>query len=263
MEPTQNQSEMQRSLQNWERKQKTGKILGGLFVLLAGLLLLLREMGQEIPHWIFTWPVLLIVIGIVGAAKNGFSRPFWFFPLAIGSIFLFDGFYPDAFNPSLVWPVALILLGLFIMLKPRRKGPGGPEFWKKKWAERVDKYHEGNAFDTVSPKEKVEYNAIFSGIQKNIITKEFKGGEINAVFGGIEVNLVQADFKDRISLEVNAVLGGVKLILPPHWEIKSELNCIFGGIEDGRALVSPQEGESKILVLEGNVFMGGIEIKSF
>ena len=60
-----------------------------------------------------------------------------------------------------------------------------------------------------------------------------------------------------------AVFGGVKLIVPPHWEIKSSLDSVFGSVEDKRTIYKDVNSEGKILVLKGAAVFGGIEIKSF
>ena len=60
--------------------------------------------------------------------------------------------------------------------------------------------------------------------------------------------------------------SGVEWIeeIPSHWEVKSEINCVAGGVEDKRRIVAGTENsERKLLLLEGNVFLGGIEIRNF
>jgi hypothetical protein len=58
-------------------------------------------------------------------------------------------------------------------------------------------------------------------------------------------------------------LGGTKLLLPTHWDIKSEMVAFFGGIEDKRQLVSGSTDPQKVLVLKGTSICGGIEIRNF
>ena len=55
----------------------------------------------------------------------------------------------------------------------------------------------------------------------------------------------------------------VALIVPAHWQIKSELITVFGGMEDKRQMLQNSEIETKTLVLKGNCVFGGVEIKSF
>ena len=60
------------------------------------------------------------------------------------------------------------------------------------------------------------------------------------------------------------MFGGVILIVPAHCQVKSELNVIMGGVEDKRNMQQNQVFPSdKILVLKGDVVMGGVEIKSY
>ena len=85
--------------QNMERKfgNKNSRIVSGLFLVVVGGLLLLYEMGAPIPGWIFTWPVLLIAIGLLISLKSGLRNPGGFIMILIGTIFLSISKYP-AFN---------------------------------------------------------------------------------------------------------------------------------------------------------------------
>jgi hypothetical protein len=73
---------------------------------------------------------------------------------------------------------------------------------------------------------------------------------------------MQADFTGPIHIEVVQVFGGAKLIVPPHWQIHSEMAAVFGGIEDKR---TPQVNydADKVVILHGTTFFGGIEIISY
>src|SRR5690606_30621781 len=57
--------------------------------------------------------------------------------------------------------------------------------------------------------------SIFGGADQKVFSKNFKGGDVLAVFGGCDLNLSQADFQDTITIEVVAIFGGVKIIVPP------------------------------------------------
>lgn len=252
----------------WESEQKRGKFLAGLALILVGGAFLGREFGLEIPHWLLTWKMLLVGIGVFSAIKSGYRSTFWVFPLLVGSGFLLADFYPELVNKRIIWPIVLIVVGLVIMLKPRRKS-----HWNKLKARMANMSEGSRGFgserDCQIPSEPVsgsslEFTAFLGGISKTIISKDFVKGEINAVLGGAEINFSQADIADRAFLEINAILGGVKIIVPANWEIKSEINCVLGGVEDKRVLKSGNpESPLKVLTLEGNAIMGGIEIKSY
>jgi hypothetical protein len=104
--------------------------------------------------------------------------------------------------------------------------------------------------------------AIFGNIKKLVYSKNFKGGDVVSVFGGAEINLMQADFNGEIVIEMVQIFSGAKLIVPPHWQIRSEMIAIFGGIEDKRPPQTSYD-ENKVVVLNGTTFFGGLEIKSY
>ena len=143
-----------------------------------------------------------------------------------------------------VWPATIIAIGLYLILKPKKK-----DFWGS-----ID-----------SNDDMLDATALFGGVKKNIITKDFKGGEVTSIFGGSEIILAQADINGRVVLDVTTLFGGCKIIVPSHWQINSDgLTAIMGGIEDKRAIMaSPNIDSNKVLVIKGVVMFGGIEIKSF
>lgn len=109
----------------------------------------------------------------------------------------------------------------------------------------------------------IESVTVFGGVKKNVISKNFKGGEVVVVFGGGEFNLMQADFEGTVILELVQVMGGTSLIIPSDWEVKSSLVTFLGSIEDKRPVQPPTNNAAKILVIQGTAVMGGIEIKSY
>lgn len=259
-----NQDEMMR---NWEKSHRRGKILGGLIVVGIGSLFLAREMGMYMPHWIFSWKVMLIVIGIFVGVKHSFRKTGWIIPIIIGSAFLLRDNFPELAISHYIWPIAIIFFGLMIMFKPRRKGCGNHRAYRR-WSRHQNWQHKSEQWAAWQEKKNsdnyLELNTVFGGIEKNIITKDFKGGEINVVFGGAEIDMTQADFTGRIELEIHTVFGGTKLIVPPHWEIKSEITAVLGSVEDKRKIIRDLSvNASKILVLRGDVVFGGIEIQSY
>ena len=106
---------------------------------------------------------------------------------------------------------------------------------------------------------------LFGGRKEIVTSKEFKGGRVTATFGGAEINLMQADSSDKeIILDVRATFGGIEILVPSDWDIKNEIQPIFGSVEDQRTIrIIPNVFNRKTLVLQGSCFCGGIEIKSY
>lgn len=247
------------------KSERRGKIMNGLLVVTIGSLFLARELGAELPIWLFTWKMLLIGIGVILAVKHRFRHPGWIILIGIGSAFLLNDLYSDMHLKPFLWPVILIIVGLIMIFKPRRK----LHQWKKCRSNRHDHFHKHfkenmTEQEISSNKDFLDSTSIMAGTKKNILSKNFRGGDIVNIIGGTQLNLTQADMTQPATLEVTQVFGGTKLIIPSNWEIKSETVSIFGGIEDKRQVQPAISGESpKILILIGTTVFGGIEIKSF
>ena len=251
-----------------EQSHRRGKIFGGILVVIAGSLFLGRELGADIPQWIFSWKTFLIALGLLIGVKHNFRHAGWFFLVAIGSVFILGDIYPLLNIKPFIWPVLIILFGLMIIFKPRNK------FKRRHWNKFQHGRHGRQGFNnrgnecytsqTTSEEDTVDFTTFMGSVKKNILSKKFKGGEITNVFGGSEVNLSQADIEKSATLELVNVFGGTRLIIPANWEIRSELVSVFGNIEDKRNIQTTLNSEdAKVLILKGNTFMGGIEIKSY
>jgi len=257
----------------WEKEHRRGKILGGIVIVIIGSLFLARELGVVFPEWLFTWKILLIALGIIHLLKHGFRRLGWLIPVTIGSIFLISDLHPELAIKPLIWPILIILLGLIIIFKPRRKNKWAHwQKWQKMRGQNYYKHrhHYGN-FEHCDEKseanndDSIDVVCIMSNIKKNILTKSFKAGEITVVLGGSKIDFSQADFNKTAKLEITQVLGGTQIIIPANWEIKSEIDCIMGSVEDKRPVksIATEEENKKSLVLTGTICLGGLEIKSF
>lgn len=258
------QNKQEEMWRQFEENHKRGKVIGGLLVVIAGSLFLAKELGASIPHWVFTWKMFLIALGLLIAVKHNFRGFAWLALMLIGGAFLLGDIMPALAIKPLIWPVVIILFGLFLMFKPRRH-----RHWHRWQKMHGDKTYYYKSFSCVREGESVHEDTIDStsfmgGVKKNILSKNFKGGEVTNVFGGAEINLSQADFDGTATLELTNIFGGTKLIIPSNWEISSELTSVLGSIEDKRPVQPKVTGTaSKILVLKGTTFFGGIDIKSY
>jgi len=259
----QNDPNWQQCKEDWQKRHRRGKIAGGIILVTAGALLLARQMGVAFPEWFFTWKVLLIVVGLFVGFKHGFRGFGWLIPVAIGGVFLAQDFYPEMHIGRMFWPIFIIAIGLLMIFKPRRGWNRHHQWkWEQKryehWRHRKDWCHEESFSE-----DRIETSSVFGSIKKNVISKDFKGGEMNCVFGGALLDLSQADIKDKAVLEVNCVFGGAKLVVPQHWQLQAgELVTVMGGIEDKRPRSGVVTDPTKVLVLRGTAVFGGIEILS-
>jgi predicted membrane protein len=254
----QNLFDQQNIAEEWENDQRRGKVLGGIFIVAVGVLFLLRELGVWMPVWLFTWQMLVIAIGLFVGLKHSFRSFGWMITVLVGLAFMLKEFAPWLHIGKFLWPIVIILVGIFMIFKPRRDACAGRLKWRQYRRERR------NSGTSVSGEDYIDFNAVFGSINKNVISKSFRGGEVNAVFGGAEINSMKSDFEGKVELEINAVFGGVRMIIPPHWTIKSEIAAVMGSVEDNRPMTTDKQPDpDKVVILQGNAVFGGIELQSY
>ena len=209
-----------------KKRMHTGsgnRVWGGLLLVVAGGLLLARRVGADIPDWMFSWHMLLIAIGLLISFKSGFKNAGGLIMIVVGVAFLLNEIIPNAHMQSFIFPGILIVAGIIFIIKPRphinhikdwRKWEKYEGDWNN-YGEHIKK-EITSEYETDDNAEYIEINAVFGSVNKLILSKNFKGGEINAFMGGSEINLLQADIKQPVQLEINNVFGGTKLIVPAN-----------------------------------------------
>ncbi len=253
---------------SYQNRRRDNRYLTGLVLILIGGALLVERMGVPLPYWLFSWPMLLIVIGIYSGIKHRFQNTAWIFLIAIGSFFLIDDFIPDLRLQPFFWPVLIIGLGVLFIVKPRRKdrdwGFDGDNNGRR-FRRRRDAAFQTEWQETVSDSsDYINIRSVFSGVKRNVLSKDFKGGSISCVFGGVELDLTQADITDKVVIRMEEVFGGTKMVIPADWVVQNEIDGIFHGVEDKRnyrANVVPNP--NKVLILRGSAVFAGIEIRTY
>ncbi len=227
-------------------KQRTMKrVVFGLIVIATGVLWMMRNMGvldDYTASIIFTWPMLLLAIGFI--SLFGDSKIFGIILLAVGGFYLASRVYeiPIEFK-QVFWPALIIVAGIMILFK------AGHSF-----KSRIRKQVRSN--DLID-----EVN-IFGGGEIRVSSAQFQGGKITAIFGGSNVILLDSELAEGDNiLEISAVFGGFKLIVPAHWNVKIETSNVFGGVVDKRIITGTVD-MSRTLVVRGSAVFGGGEITS-
>ena len=253
-----------------EQHSRHGHIWTGVFILLIGVAALVKATVTDLPDWVFSWQTFLMLLGLFIGIKHGFKGGAWFILILIGGAFLLRDFYPDVAIRRYIWPVVLMIIGVLFIIKPRRRLH---EKWqsceKKKATATSSGIEEATVVEETYENRKdykedfVDSTCLFGGAKKNIISKNFKGGDLVNIFGGTELDLTRADFTGTAEIELTTIFGGTTLIVPSNWTVKSEAVTIFGGLEDKRNMQTISDNPEKLLLLKGTVIFGGIEIKSF
>lgn len=244
---------------NRATRHQNAKILAGILIIGFGIIFFLDRTGMDVPHWILSWKTILISAGIVTLYKHNFMHFFGYVMIAVGGIFMINEFNPNFIDRRLILPIIVIVFGTITIIKAlkpgnnrrRRHGKPGKPF-----------AFDGNT--EVESDDFINSSTFFGGVNKNVVTKDFKGADFVTAFGGTEINLTKADMQSPVTINSNTVFGGLTIIVPSNWKINSELTTAFGSVEDKRPIMSDSaQDPSKTLTLKGNCFFGGVEIHSY
>ncbi len=215
-------------------------VLGGLFIII-GLLLILDNFTFVRIH-IFSWPVILIIIG--GIILSNSHRSNWGFFLVGWGIF---GLLSRTFGFSIeyligeYWPVAIILLGLYMIL--RRENPAKNSF--------------ENSTDSES--DFIDDTSVFADNKRTLLSKNFKGGKITTLFGSTSLNLRETELAEGNQiLDIVSIFGGVTIEARNDFNIVINVSAIFGGFEDKRRKAPNEIPQSdRGLTIKGLTLFGG------
>ncbi|HLT41906.1 MAG TPA: hypothetical protein VKZ95_04310 [Sphingobacteriaceae bacterium] len=283
--------------QNQYNKPNNSSLVG-LLIILFGILLLIDNIipGLHFFSRLFSWPVILIAVGLIIGNNSRYENPASYILITIGIFFLVLKVFHINFT-VLFWPVILIAIGFALISGRSRKNrfrsesiPPTEPIWDKRVKDEFDiqdvsldeqsglyeekgestKQHQENfsgqdqaktEYTNYTRDDYVESTSVFSSNKLNVVSKNFRGGNIVNIFAGTEVNLMHADIKEPAILDVVQLFGGSTIIAPAHWVIQPEMAAIFGGIEDKRFTNSIPDS-SKVLYIRGTSLFGGITIKS-
>jgi predicted membrane protein len=283
----------------YPKKPGNGKAIAGLVLLIFGAILLFQQLNFLVaPWWLFRWPVILIIVGVYSGAKHNFRNTGSIIMIVIGALFLADDIFPGFDLSHFIWPLILITLGLWVILgKDKFKKSFGRKwghhddvantydynynykYAAPEWDAKVNVDENGNPIEgEPQPQPNPQYafgskfaagddhldtTSVFGSVHKSILSKDFKGGEVVNIFGGTELNFTQADINGRVYIDVTQLFGGIKIIVPPHWQVTSDMAAVFAGIDDKRRPGGIPLSPDKILVLKGTSIFAGVEIKSY
>jgi predicted membrane protein len=241
----------------------SNRMWSGLILLIIGVAFFLRNFGVALPHWVFSWHTILLVIGLAVGAKRDFKGGGWLAMVLLGGYFTLQDM-ADLDLSRYSFALLLVAVGAYMILKPSR--------WNKdKWEKKKPDFNltdtppnDAEKDRTYIPGENDHVDSInlFSHSKHQVYSKNFIGGDVVTIFGGCDLNLTQADLQDTVILDVVAIFGGIKIIVPPTWIVKSEVTAVFGGLDDKRSVLSDSTS-SKMIIIKGVALFGGVDIRNF
>ena len=187
----------------------------------------------------------MFIIGVI-ILVNSSRKTFGLILTVIGGLLLLNKIFPTFhIGGEVIFPLVLIILGMFIIIRRRS-------------------YPEGLGSKESISKDFIDDVAIFGGGTKIINSDNFKGGNITAIFGGAEIDLTNSKLAEGNNvLDVVTIFGGAEIRVPSDWNIILNVTPIFGGFSNKvRQEPGVAVDQTRTLIVKGVAIFGGGEIKS-
>ncbi|HEX9162971.1 MAG TPA: LiaF domain-containing protein [Thermoanaerobaculia bacterium] len=231
-------AEFERTIRQHRREEPFARLITGLAILTAGVLIWLDHLGR-IDAWDYLrwWSVVLIAYGLVNLVARRWSSAVIL--IVIGLVFLprfplFHDFYlRDVLALS---PLFISVAGVTLVvqsLRPVAKDAAS-----------------GGTLRAIS---------IMGGNGRTFGGDEFVGGDVVSVMGGCDIDLTRATLSREAVIDILAFWGGVAIKIPRTWRVESRMATVIGALVDN---TSGGTQNGPVLVLRGSVIMGGVEVKS-
>lgn len=242
----------------------SGKLLIASLFILSGLLLFARNIGWisvEQFDLIVAWHSLLFILGLFSIIRRHFIGGII---LILVGVYLLLGNMPwlPTDSQAMVWPIALIVVGVIFFIKPRHKGN---HFMREHvrhrqmWKENRGDIQDRQQFES---EDGFLYSENRFGAARHVVLDElFKGAKVYISFGGTTIDLRHTHIMPgETYIDIDCSCGGIELYVPSDWRVVIKCNAFFGGSEDKRWQNGIVDKE-RTLIIRGKLSFGGLEIK--
>lgn len=226
-------------------QSRPGEPKQGLLFLTAAAWLLAAEAG-----WVTlaeSWPIVIIVLGVMVALNGGTGRRRWHGPRpprVPGEPRHRGGPHRPDYPLS---PLAVIGIWIAIVVGVQVSGI--------------------RSFSADSTTDRVAVVSVMGRSEHTSRATAFQGADVTNVMGGSELDLSRATLAPGATATVNVLsaMGNVVLRVPPEWTVDTGAISALGKVDDRRA--SPIEAEASAtpaprLVLRGLIIFGRLNITS-
>ncbi|RKR80037.1 hypothetical protein BDD43_0126 [Mucilaginibacter gracilis] len=115
-------------------QRQNNRAFAGLFLVILGGIYLLRQMDFFFfPSWLFSWPLIFIIIGVLSGIKHNFRQPFAYIMIFLGSLFLLG--HIISVSIYFFWPIILIAVGVSMLMGRNNrwnyKNHNNNMYWKR------------------------------------------------------------------------------------------------------------------------------------
>ncbi len=225
--------------------KKTNKIIWGIVLVIAGILLAVNSLGLADINIFFDgwWTLIIIIPCLIGFFTDG-DKTGSLIGLAVGVVLLLcsQNIIDWDLVSKLIVPALVVIVGAKLIFGT----------FKSNKSNKVmsDVVSSGGNVRTAT--------ATFAGQDINYNGETFTGGDYNAIFGGINCDLRSAVIDKDCVIKVTAIFGGIDIFLPPNVNVKVNSNSFFGGISNKS---NNGNTNSVTVYIEGTCLFGGVDIK--
>ncbi|MDH6313323.1 putative membrane protein [Parabacteroides sp. PFB2-10] len=232
---------------SYNSHRKWNRLITATIFIIVGVLFLGRNLGWVDPdvfHYIVSWQMLLIVIGVVQLTRRNFVGGLVL--VSVGGFFLI----PSEYGIGDYWPVIFIIIGIGILLKFTH--PHSHPRWHHRRSLKSAETNDGF----------VEADVSFGSSRHIALDPVFRGADLDISFGNIALDLRKTQLEqEETYIDIDCSFGGIELFIPSTWNVLIQVDNSFGGVNDKRHFVHAIDYDHK-LIIRGEISFGGLEIKS-
>lgn len=217
---------------------RSGRYVVGISLVTVGVLYLIAaatdlDAGSVVAMW---WPLVLVGLGAAQYGIDHSSKLGSAVLIVFGILLL--GFTTELVEGSVwsvLWPSAVILAGIGVMLPRLERTPEA-------------------AGDTA-------YG--FAALGSRVLTsrsKAFEGGELTVIFGNLVLDLTDAELAPGAKITVTAVLGGCEILVPDGWDVRLGGVPVVGGWDNTTRRGHSSPG-APVLNVRAVAVLAGVEVR--
>jgi predicted membrane protein len=246
------------------------KFIIGACLVLMGVLLALEQLGvPQAYHLLRFWPAALIILGLAmlqRTEKHSALRALIL--IGLGTWLLLNTLGLVSLD---IWefivPLLLVFFGARIMMRNQGSGSRAGDLpGTSSPSATPPTGQDPSAFNSTSQGsgEAVHTSqfAMLGSCKRRWAKSVFRGAEMTAFMGGCELDLREAlmSVGELAVVDVFVIMGGVNILVPPHWTVSQEIVPLMGGVHDKTHSVPSNPAQH--LLVRGTVVMGSVEISN-
>lgn len=229
----------------------TGKIIGGVVLLLLGIGLML-EVTRVIDFNFEGWWTAFIIVPCLISFFNSKNKTWSLIGVATGVLLLLATRGVIQWDEWWKYLICMVFIICGIMLIFSRDHTVGCSAANKKNVDDLKQVDQDGR--------KIRHiNNSFGKQSFEFAGQRFEGAKVQCSFGYVGIDLRNADILDSAVIEIDCSFGGMEIRVGDDVIVKNAITTSFAGVEHNEHLHYPEN--AKTIYIKGDCSFGGIEIK--